>query len=417
MQNLIINGGKKLNGTIKVHGAKNSVLPIISASILMNGKSVLHNCPDLSDVDAALEILKFLGINSQKSGSDISIASITPENYIIPDELMRKMRSSVMFLGSILGRTGKAVITTPGGCMLGPRPIDIHISALKKLGAKVKENRGTLEFSAKGGLKGADILLDFPSVGATENVILAATLAKGITIIRNAALEPEISDLINFLNAAGARISSGGTGTVIIDGVSELDCAEHTIIPDRIETATYMAAAAATGGDISLKNANASHMLSVIEVLWKTGCEIISGDSLISIHAPERLKPVKSVKTSVYPGFPTDAGPLLISALTTASGTSVFCENIFQNRYVFVNELSRFGANISTYGTIAIVEGRRALSSAHCRCTDLRGGAALVIAALKAEGESEIGNICHIKRGYENIAENFRQLGADIKEV
>lgn len=417
MQNFIIRGGRPLKGTLDIHGAKNSVLPLVSAAILLNGKSVLHNCPELSDVTAALEILKSLGLEYIKQGSDITVFSKKPDNCLIPDELMRKMRSSVMFLGSILGRTGKAVISTPGGCMLGPRPIDIHISALKKLGAKVTENHGLLEFDAENGLVGTDIFLDFPSVGATENIILASALANGTTTIHNAAREPEIKDLTDFLISAGARISGGGTDTIVITGVDSLGSTEHTVIPDRIEAATYMAAAAATGGSITLNRVNPSCLTSVNEALKKAGCEIISDDNTITVIAPPRLKAVKSVETRVYPGFPTDAGPLLISALSTACGTSVFKETIFENRFVFIDELSRFGAKINTYGTVAVIYGVENIWSAECNCTDLRGGAALVIAALKADGISKIGNICHIKRGYEDMPENLRRLGAEIREV
>lgn len=417
MQNLIIKGGKRLFGTVDIHGAKNSVLPLISATILMNGESILHNCPQLSDVTAAMEILKFLGIESKSDGSDIKIFSKELQNFIIPDKLMRRMRSSVMFLGSILGRLGRAVITTPGGCMLGPRPIDIHISALKKLGTSVKEKHGLLEFEAVNGLKGAEIFLDFPSVGATENVILAATCASGVTIIHNAAREPEIKDLADFLNKSGAEITGAGTDTVVITGVKSLSSAEHTVIPDRIEAATYMAAAAITGSSIKLSRVNPDHLSSVNEVFVQAGCEILYDESSLTISAPSRLKAVKSVKTRVYPGFPTDAGPLLISALSTADGTSVFCENIFQNRYVFTDELSRFGAKINTFGKVAVIDGTGSLWAAECNCTDLRGGAALVIAALKADGESKIGNICHIKRGYQDIAQNLSLLGAEVTEV
>ena len=416
MNNLIINGGKRLNGTIGIHGAKNSVLPLISATVLLNGKSVLHNCPVLSDVSAALEIIKALGFSYLQSGSDIEIFSSIPSTYEIEDSLMRKMRSSVMFLGAILARCKRAIISPPGGCKLGPRPIDIHISALKKLGAQVNENHGRLEFCAENGLKGNDIFLDFPSVGATENIIMAAALAEGVTTISNAAKEPEIKDLADFLNKAGARIVGGGTDTVTITGVKELSCAEHNVVPDRIEAATYMAAAAVTGGSVTLKNVNPAHLTAVNKVLSESGCNINVADDALTISAPERLKAVKTIRTRVYPGFPTDAGPMALSALSCGKGTSVFCENIFENRYSFVDELRRFGANINTYGSVAVVDGVKELSGANCRCTDLRGGAALVIAALKAKGESRISEICHIKRGYQDIAGNLRLLGADVIE-
>ena len=414
MQSLIINGGKRLSGTLRVHGAKNSVLPLISATLLINGKSVLHNCPNLSDVSVALDIIKSLGFSYKQTGSDIEIVPSGINAFEIPDTLMRRMRSSVMFLSTILARCNRAVISTPGGCMLGPRPIDIHIKALSKLGVTVSENNGRLEFSAKNGIKGADITLDFPSVGATENIILAAVLAKGETTIYNAAREPEIKDLCDFLCKAGAKISGGGTDTVFIKGVSELNGTEYTVMPDRIEAVTYMAAAAATGGELKLGGVVPGHLLAVNSVFREAGCEISEDGNSLSINAPLRLKSVKNIRTQVYPGFPTDAGPLFISALASAKGTTVFYESIFANRYSFIDELKRFGAQVETRGPVAVIEGVNRLSPASCECTDLRGGAALVIAALKAGGESRIGSIYHINRGYENIAENLCSIGADV---
>lgn len=414
MQSLIINGGRRLAGTLSVHGAKNSVLPLISATILLNGKSVLHNCPDLSDVSAALDIIKSLGLSSSQEGSDIEIISYDTDAFRIPDDLMRSMRSSVMFLGSILARHNRAVISTPGGCMLGPRPIDIHIKSLSKLGVSVTEKNGRLEFLAENGLIGADITLDFPSVGATENLILASVLAKGTTTIYNAAREPEIKDLSDFLNKAGANISGSGTDTIKITGVKELSGVEYTVIPDRIEAATYMAAVAVTGGELELNNVVPNHLLAVNSVLREAGCEINCDDNSLSLFAPLRLKSVKTVRTQPFPGFPTDAGPLLISALSSAEGVTVFYENIFENRYSFVDELKRFGANVETHGPVAVVNGVNVFSPASCDCTDLRGGAALIIAALKANGKSRINKLCHINRGYQDIAENLRSLGADV---
>ena len=417
MQSFIINGGRKLGGEIDIHGAKNSVLPLISATVLLNGKSVLHNCPDLSDVDAALDIISSLGLSYSKNGGTLSIDSLMPGCYEIPDELMRKMRSSVMFLGAILGRCNKAVISMPGGCKLGPRPIDIHIKALSRLGATVTERNGRLEFEAKNGLKGAEVLLDFPSVGATENVILAAATAEGKTTLLNAAREPEIKDLTDFLNAAGAKIVGGGTDTLVIRGVKELGAAEFSVMPDRIEAATYMCAAAATCGDITLKNICAGHLTAVNKALTEAGCDITVQGGNLRICAPGRLSAITPVRTRVYPGFPTDAGPLLISALSCAKGTSVLYESIFQNRYGFVDELNRFGTAVQTFGLAAVVNGVEELHGTSCVCTDLRGGAAVVIAALKANGISTVGDVCHIKRGYENFAANLKSLGADIKEV
>ncbi|MBQ6714570.1 MAG: UDP-N-acetylglucosamine 1-carboxyvinyltransferase [Clostridia bacterium] len=412
MPKLYIEGNHRINGEINVQGAKNSVLPLLSATVLCSGTSVIKNCPQLSDVEASLKILRHLGCICEFEGNTVTVNADNVNNYDIPEELMREMRSSVMFLGAILGRMKKAIICSPGGCELGPRPIDIHISAIKQLGATVSEGHGFLEFNAEKGLEGREITLSFPSVGATENIILSAATAKGTTIIRNAAKEPEISDLADFLNSAGARIYGGGSDTVIIHGVKRLYGAEHTVIPDRIAAVTYMAAAAVTGGEITLKNVMPSHFVSISSAFEEAGCKIEPIGKSLKLWAPNRLKRVPTVRTLVYPGFPTDAGPILIAALSKAKGTSVFVENIFENRYRYVDELNRLGARIKTEGRVAVVEGVENLSAAKCRCTDLRGGAALVVAALSASGTTEIDQIEHIKRGYENISENLRKLGA-----
>ena len=412
MPKLYIEGNHRINGEIEVQGAKNSVLPILSATILCQGRSVIKNCPVLSDVEAALKILRHLGCVCEAEGNTIWVNADKVTNFDIPEELMREMRSSVMFLGAILGRMKKAVICSPGGCELGPRPIDLHISALKQLGASVSEGHGCLVFNAENGLVGREITLNFPSVGATENIILSAATANGTTILRNAAKEPEISDLADFLNSAGARIYGGGSDTVIIHGVKNLCGAEHTVIPDRIAAVTYMAAAAVTEGEVTLKNVMPSHFVSISSVFEEAGCKIEPIGKSLKLWAPKRLKRVPTVRTLVYPGFPTDAGPILIAALSKAKGTSVFVENIFENRYRYVDELNRLGARIKTEGRVAVVEGVETLSAAKCQCTDLRGGAALVIAALSATGTTVIDKIEHIKRGYEDISENLRKLGA-----
>lgn len=412
MPKLYIEGNHRINGEIEVQGAKNSVLPILSATILCQGRSVIKNCPVLSDVEAALKILRHLGCECEAEGNTIWVNADKVTNFDIPEELMREMRSSVMFLGAILGRMKKAVICSPGGCELGPRPIDLHISALKQLGASVSEGHGCLVFNAENGLVGREITLNFPSVGATENIILSAATAYGTTILRNAAKEPEISDLADFLNSAGARIYGGGSDTVIIHGVKNLCGAEHTVIPDRIAAVTYMAAAAVTEGEVTLKNVMPSHFVSISSVFEEAGCKIEPIGKSLKLWAPKRLKRVPTVRTLVYPGFPTDAGPILIAALSKAKGTSVFVENIFENRYRYVDELNRLGARIKTEGRVAVVEGVETLSAAKCQCTDLRGGAALVIAALSATGTTVIDKIEHIKRGYEDISENLRKLGA-----
>lgn len=415
MPEIKIKGGKRLSGELCVQGAKNSVLPVLAGTLLCDGECIIHNCPEISDVDISLKILTFLGCGCKREGNTVRIDTSGMNNDEIPDSLMREMRSSVVFLGAILGRTGKAVISNPGGCELGPRPIDIHLSSLEKMGVSIKEEHGFLYCTAENGLKGADIYLSFPSVGATENIILAAALAKGKTVIHNAAREPEISDLADFLNSAGARIYGCGSDYIEVYGVERLNSTQHTIIPDRIVAATYMAAAAVTGGDIILCNVMPSHMVSTLSVFRESGCIINPHGKSIVFKSPERLKRVPTVRSLVYPGFPTDAGPIIIAMLTVANGTSVFVENIFESRYKYTDELKRFGAKIKTEGKVAVVEGVERLSATAGKCTDLRGGAALILAALAAEGESEIGEIQHILRGYEDITGNLLRIGADIK--
>ena len=417
MSEIVINGRKKLSGEINIQGAKNSVLPVLAATILCLGECTVHNCPELFDVETSLKILKNLGCKVKKENNSVTVDSSDISDYAIPETLMREMRSSVVFLGAIIGRMGKAVISSPGGCELGPRPIDLHLSALSKMGVTIEEEHGFLKCDAPNGLTGSEIHLSFPSVGATENIILAAATANGVTVIHNAAKEPEISDLADFLNRAGARIYGSGSDTVYIHGVNKLNGTEHSIIPDRIVAATYMACAAVTGGKIKINGIMPSQMVAILAVFRESGGDIAIAGKQLCLCSEKRLLRVPTVRSLVYPGFPTDAGPLIISMLCTSIGTSVFVENIFENRFRYIDELKRLGARIKTEGKIAIIVGTNELSGANCKATDLRGGAALVCAALAAKGTTRIGEIHHIERGYDDIVGTLKQLNADIEYI
>ncbi len=417
MDKLVINGSKRLTGEIEVHGSKNSVLPILAACVLSQGENIIHNCPILSDVDAALKILVELGCKVKREEHTVCVDSSGVNGFEISDSLMREMRSSVIFLGAILGRTGKAVLSTPGGCEIGLRPIDMHISAMEQLGAEVFEEHGRLHFECKNGLHGARVILPFPSVGATENIMIASCVAKGTTVITNAAREPEISDLADFLNGCGAKIHGAGDSTIIIDGVERLTATTHTVIPDRIAASTYLLAGAITHGRVCIKEIIPAHLGALIPVLKQSGCDISVSNRWICISSPPRLSRVKTVRTMPYPGFPTDVQAPLTAMLSVADGTSVVVENIFECRYKHVSELIRLGAKINVEGRTAVIEGVPYLTGASVVSPDLRGGFALVIAGLAAKGETVISGVEHIDRGYENPEKLLSALGADIKRI
>lgn len=415
METIIIEGGERLRGEVSVHGAKNSALPILAACVLCGKESVIHNCPNLTDVDSAIKILRHLGCKVTREGSTVTVDSSDIKRSDIPDELMREMRSSVVFLGSILSRMGEAQLSTPGGCEIGLRPIDLHLESMRRLGAEIKEEHGRVICSSLGRLSGSKITLSFPSVGATENIMLAAATADGRTTVVNAAREPEISDLADFLNGCGAKIHGAGEGTIVIDGVDKLSGTEHTVIPDRIAAATFLTAAAVTHGNILLRDIIPAHIAPVLPVLEEAGCDMQVFSREVLISAPPHLHRVGMVRTMPYPGFPTDAQAIIMAMECVAEGTSVIVENIFESRYKHVSELIRLGANIKVEGRMAVIEGVPKLSGAPVAAPDLRGGCALVIAGLCANGITEVSDIHHINRGYENIERSLRKLGAKIR--
>lgn len=416
MSQLLIRGGRRLAGEVEIRGAKNSVLPILAATVLTGGTVRLENCPCLRDVDASVRILESLGCTVRRDGDALTADTAPLHGCSISEALMREMRSSAIFLGAILGRCGEAELSYPGGCELGPRPIDLHLAGLRQLGAEIEETGGMLRCRAAR-LKGANIALSLPSVGATENLMLAACGAEGMSVITNAAREPEIVDLQQFLNACGGYVRGAGTSTVTVEGGRPLHGCTYRIMPDRIVAATYLCAVAAAGGEAFLRGAREDHLDTVTAVLREAGCEVRAEREGIGFSARERLRSVRPVRTAPYPGFPTDAQAVLMAALLKSRGATAFEENIFSNRYRHVDELSRMGADIRVLGRTALVIGQESLHGAPVECTDLRGGAALCVAALSAEGETRISRIEHIQRGYEDMARALRQLGADVKET
>lgn len=413
MSHITICGTSPLRGEILLQRAKNSVLPILAATLLHKGQSRIQDCPRLSDVEAAAEILRHLGSKVEWQGRDLLVDATALTRCTVPSALMRRCRASVLFLGALLGRCGEAELAFPGGCCLGPRPIDMHLAALQRLGAEIDLCGERLCCRAPR-LCGREISLPFPSVGATENAMLAATAAEGVTVISNAAREPEIVDLQNFLQTLGAHIHGAGSSTIAIRGKQPLHDAAHRCIGDRIVAATYLCAAAATGGQITVKDADYRHLCPVLTVLQRSGCAVRSTAQSITLSSEGHLSAVDTVRTAPYPGFPTDAQPLLMAALLRAKGETTLIETMFENRYRHVPQLRKMGAEIGLAECRATIRGVERLHGAQVSAPDLRGGAALMIAAVSAEGETEIHDIHHILRGYEDVVGNFSALGAQI---
>ena len=414
MCELLVEGGERLYGELTIQGSKNSVLPILAATLLCADTCVIENCPKLRDVDASVAILRHLGCCTHWEDSALVVDTARMDRAVVPDALMREMRSSVIFLGAILARCKEATICYPGGCELGPRPIDLHLSALSALGAEIRETGG--ELKCRGGtLLGSDVYLPMPSVGATENALLCACGADGVTTIYNAAREPEIVDLQALLRSMGARVNGAGGSIITVEGGAVLHGCTHRVIGDRIVCATYLCAAAAAGGEVRLTGVDYRAVSTVALSLAESGCEVRSEADAVSLRSTGALRSVRPVRTAPYPGFPTDAQPVLMAALLRSEGCTVFVENIFENRYRHVDELSRMGAEIRVAGRVAVVNGVRTLHGAAVKCTDLRGGAALVIAGLSAEGTTRVTELTHIDRGYDAIERDLAALGAQIR--
>ena len=415
MAKIIVKKSNPLKGKVKIDGAKNAVLPIIAATLLVKGKSVLHEVPDLTDVHVISDLIRHLGAEVEYKDNTLTVDASNLTTCEAPYELVRKMRASFFVMGPLLARFNQTKISMPGGCSIGTRPIDLHLKGFKALGAEIVMDHGFVEAKADK-LVGSKLYLDFPSVGATENIMMAAVLAEGTTIIETAAEEPEIVDLANFLNEMGADVKGAGTNTIRIKGVKELKGTEHDVIPDRIEAATYMVAAAMTKGDITVENVLIEHLKPVTAKLIEAGCEVIEMDNSIRVIGPEKLKAV-DVKTLPHPGFPTDVQAQFMAMLTVARGTGVVIETVFENRFMHVAEFNRMGADIKIEGRTAVVKGVDQLYGANVNATDLRAGAALILCGLIAEGETQIGKIYHIQRGYVDIDKKIRSLGGNIEIV
>jgi len=414
---IIVRGGKQLIGNVKVSGAKNAVLPILAASILgQEGETVITDVPALDDVNTILNVLTFIGVKISYENDVV----ITNAEEILrteaPYDLVRKMRASFLVMGPLLARKGHARIALPGGCAIGSRPVDQHLKGFEAMGAIIKLGQGYIDAQVDGRLSGARIYLDYASVGATENIMMAATLAEGVTTIENAAQEPEIVDLANFLNSMGAKVRGAGTATIKIEGVESLTSANHVVIPDRIEAGTYMVAAAITGGNVLIENAIIDHLKPVIAKLEEMGVVIEEEENGLRVFTAQPLKSV-DVKTLPYPGFPTDMQSQMMALLINSQGTSIITETVFENRFMHVEEFKRMNANIKIQGRTAVIEGKAKLIGTRVQATDLRAGAALILAGLVAEGDTEVTGLHHIDRGYVNLVGKLQMLGADIERV
>ncbi|WP_028784086.1 UDP-N-acetylglucosamine 1-carboxyvinyltransferase [Thalassobacillus devorans] len=417
MEKIIVRGGRQLNGTVKVEGAKNAVLPVIAASIIASeGKSVLHEVPALADVVTINEVLRNINADVSFENNTVTVDASGEIKTEAPFEFVRKMRASVLVLGPLLARYGHAKVAMPGGCAIGSRPIDQHLKGFEAMGASVNVGNGFVEVNADGRLKGAKIYMDVPSVGATENIMMAAALADGKTILENCAKEPEIVDLANFLNKMGAKIVGAGTETIRITGVDKLSGAEHTIIPDRIEAGTFMVAAAITKGNVLVQGAEAEHLRSLVSKMQEMGVIIEEEHDGLRVIGPNHLKAV-DIKTQPHPGFPTDMQSQIMALMLSAKGTSVITETVFENRFMHVEEFRRMNAKMKIEGRSVIIEGPSDLQGAEVAATDLRAGAALILAGLVADGYTRVTELKHLDRGYVDFADKLAKLGADIERI
>ncbi|MGM7703048.1 UDP-N-acetylglucosamine 1-carboxyvinyltransferase [Pseudalkalibacillus sp. Hm43] len=417
MEKIIVRGGRRLEGSVKVEGAKNAVLPVIAASILASkGTSTISEVPALADVYTIQEVLRHLNIDAEYGNNQIKVDASKTLKTEAPFEYVRKMRASFLVMGPLLARVGIARIALPGGCAIGSRPIDQHLKGFEAMGAEVKIGNGFIEAKKEGRLQGAKIYLDFPSVGATENIMMAAALAEGTSIIENVAKEPEIVCLANYLNAMGAKVYGAGTGTLRVEGVEEMHGADHTVIADRIEAGTFMVAAAITGGDVTITNAQQEHLTPLVAKLEEMGVSVTETPAGVRIVGPETLKPV-DIKTMPHPGFPTDLQSQMMALLLAAKGTSVITETVFENRFMHVEEFRRMNGDIKIEGRSAVVNGPAKLQGAEVAATDLRAGAALILAGLIADGYTRVTELQHLDRGYVDFSGKLAGLGADIERV